>query len=229
MYFRLWNNSNNSTFVMNSAFYHWYGYNELIFHVINNAKDSWLDVFMQLGTVLGNYLYMPLYAAILLFFAMYKSVQHGKEQRWSAVAIWMVTLTTFVGAFLLDAAFLVYVKQLFNLPRPPAALGTDAVKLLGHLEDYHHSFPSGHASFAMTIVASLWLSLASHQRIAGVLFVIWVGVSRVYVGAHFPADVVAGWLSALVIALVVRRTALAIVPRIVVWWAGMLARRARLR
>jgi membrane-associated phospholipid phosphatase len=214
---------------MNSTLYHWYGYNERIFLAINGVKDSWLDVFMQLGTILGNYLYMPLYAAVILFIAFYKGVQHGKEQRWSDVAVWVVVVLTFIGAFVADAAFLVYVKQLFNMPRPPAALGDGAVKLLGHLDSYHHSFPSGHASFAMTLVASLWMALAFHQRIAGALFVIWVGTSRVYVGAHFPADVLAGWLSALIIVLAVRWVALAIVPRFVAWWAGVLARRARLR
>jgi membrane-associated phospholipid phosphatase len=36
-----------------------------------------------------------------------------------------------------------------------------------------------------------------------VLFVLWVGASRVSLGAHFPADVVAGYLSSLVVVLLV--------------------------
>jgi len=37
-----------------------------------------------------------------------------------------------------------------------------------------------------------------------VAFVLWVGVSRVSVGAHFPADILAAWLSCGLIVLLVR-------------------------
>jgi membrane-associated phospholipid phosphatase len=214
---------------MNSAFYTWYGYNEMLFHTINSVKDVRLDVFMQLGTVLGSHHHMPVYGGLLAIVALYRSIQYGREQRWSEVTLWLVAVLTFIGAYFVDGLFLAQVQQLLNSPRPSAALGVGAVKLLGHLEDYRHSFPSSHASFALTLIASLWFLLTWHQRIAGVLFVLWVGVSRVYVGAHFPADVVAGWLSAFVIVLVVRMIATPVIVRIVRWSAGRLALRARLR
>jgi undecaprenyl-diphosphatase len=64
------------------------------------------------------------------------------------------------------------------------------------------SFPSGHASGA-TIAYGLLAYLAWHLLpqpfgyIAAVilgLLVIVIGVSRIYLGAHFPSDVIAGWL-----------------------------------
>jgi signal peptidase II len=40
-------------------------------------------------------------------------------------------------------------------------------------------------------------------RIAGACFVLWVGLSRISLGAHFPADVMAGFLSSLAVVMVV--------------------------
>ena len=70
--------------------------------------------------------------------------------------------------------------------------------------EFRRSLPSGHASFAMLIAASLWPMLGRWQRWAALFFVAWVGVSRVNVGAHFPADVLASWLTALPAVLLAR-------------------------
>ena len=64
------------------------------------------------------------------------------------------------------------------------------------------SFPSGHTTGATIAFGLLaywsWLSLPRAWSIvaaisAGILIFL-VGVSRIYLGAHFPSDVVAGWL-----------------------------------
>jgi undecaprenyl-diphosphatase len=62
-----------------------------------------------------------------------------------------------------------------------------------------YAFPSGHAMSSMTFVAALlvltwgsrwfWFVLAG-----GSLFVVSIGWTRLYLGVHFPSDVLAGWL-----------------------------------
>ena len=67
---------------------------------------------------------------------------------------------------------------------------------------HSYSFPSGHAmrSFA-TVAALVVLAWPTPWRwpliAAGVPFVALVGVSRVYLGVHYPSDVVASWSAAL--------------------------------
>ena len=82
-------------------------------------------------------------------------------------------------------------KQLFQRPRPCLALET--VRLLVGCSKTNFSFPSSHAS---NITAQALLFAYSYRSIAVPLFVVAAGVgySRVYVGVHYPLDVVGGIL-----------------------------------
>jgi undecaprenyl-diphosphatase len=67
---------------------------------------------------------------------------------------------------------------------------------------HNYSFPSGH-SFGSALVYGLLAVLAATQLpgpegrvVAGLfsLMVLGIGLSRVYLGAHYPSDVVGGWV-----------------------------------
>jgi membrane-associated phospholipid phosphatase len=65
------------------------------------------------------------------------------------------------------------------------------------------SFPSGHALGSSTFAAALALVAWGQPRwrwralILAISFAIAVGISRLYLGVHYPADVLAGWCLAL--------------------------------
>jgi hypothetical protein len=214
---------------MTSPIYNWYGYNKLLFQLINNFGDVRLDIFMQLGSLLGNPLWFPVYAGLLLAVGVYRSSKHVRNSEWSRVALWGVVTFTLWASCALGLVFQAYVNKTVLVQSPIVALGAGAVRLIGAGPGVAHTFLSAQAFFAMVLVVSLWTSLASHQRVAGALFVLWVGISRVYVGSQFPADVLAAWLSALTLGCLVRQLAFYAVPRIVAWWAGRRAHRARLQ
>ena len=85
-------------------------------------------------------------------------------------------------------------KFLYNRPRPtfvaPEALPSDP------------SFPSGHSAAAAVVYLTLGLLLAQtvarrEQKVyvvaLAVLLALAVGLSRLYLGVHWPSDVLAGW------------------------------------
>lgn len=62
-----------------------------------------------------------------------------------------------------------------------------------------HSFPSGHAASTAALVGALVLVVHTRRRriaaaVLGTLVLIVVGFSRLAIGAHYPSDIVGGWL-----------------------------------
>ncbi len=184
---------------MKEILYDWGGVNVWLFHVINNVRFEYLDKFMLLGTELGEHALFPFYLGLATLVALSAVVKNPAS--YQAVR-WMSVITVFCIAYWLDGLLIGTLKPLFDFPRPPLALPPDSLHIIGAAE-YHHSLPSGHSSFAMLCVASLWPVFNRYARAAGICFVLWVGISRVSLGAHFPADVLAGFLSSLAVVLLV--------------------------
>ncbi len=187
---------------MKEIFYDWGGANVWLFHAINDIRADWLDQLMLAGTALGNYQLFNIYLAMLALAALAVTSKPNPDAHAYRLQVtrWMSVIAVFSIAYLLDGMLLGYLKPLLDFPRPPLALPPGTLNVVGDPE-YHHSLPSGHSSFAMLVAASLWPLLNRKWRIGAACFVAWVGISRVSLGMHFPADVLAGFLSSLAVVL----------------------------
>lgn len=154
-----------------------------IAHLVQSIQLPGFDWLMQLLTNLG---YAPVSfiwcgAIILILFVM--------GLRWEAVML----LLSVTGVVVLG----MLVKDIVQRARPTP----DLVNVFKHLSDY--SFPSGHVLFYTGLfgfLGFLIFTLAPHspRRIAGMIVVsamiILIGVSRVYLGQHWPSDVLGAYL-----------------------------------
>jgi membrane-associated phospholipid phosphatase len=188
---------------MKEIFYDWGGANVWLFHLINHVHTEYLDKAMLFGTYLGDHSHFAVYFALAALAGVASTSRREPDVFRQRAELWLVALAVFSTAYVLDGALLSWLKPLLDFPRPPLALPAGSLYVIGELE-FHHSLPSGHSSFAMLIAASVWPALSRWARVIGVTFVLWVGVSRVSLGAHFPADVLAGFLSSLIIVLLAR-------------------------
>jgi len=153
------------------------GIDDAILQTINGFSTSVWDTFFvivtQLGGVIGIItLTLGLLAVLIL--------RHKRR------AAFVLALTV-GGAALLN----LILKLVFERSRP------DLWEQL--IVETSYSFPSGHAMLSAALgLVVIYIFWATRYRwpvaVAASLYVIVIGLSRLYLGVHYPTDIVAGWL-----------------------------------
>jgi cation-transporting ATPase E len=148
-------------------------------------RIGWLTTVMRALTLLGTgWCVLPLAAIVGL-------VLRYQTKSWRPL---LLLAATVAGAGLLDYIFKITVARPRPLPEWMAAPATG------------YAFPSGHAAFSATYGALAYL-LAKTRRHWQSKVAVWttastivllIGISRVYLGVHWPTDVLGGWTLAAV-------------------------------
>jgi undecaprenyl-diphosphatase len=145
---------------------------------------SWLPGTMRDLTALGS-------APVLVIFVLAVAGFLAVRRQHHALGLLLVAT---VGGILLNNVL----KGAFARPRPPASFHLTEVRSM--------SFPSGHAMESAIIYLTLAALLARLVRTrvlqlycvaVAALLTFVVGLSRVYLGVHYPTDVLAGWTAGL--------------------------------
>jgi undecaprenyl-diphosphatase len=145
-----------------------------LFHLVNSSLTSpVLDAVMPYVTEKFNFLGAIIVAAILI-------VALGKRQ--DRVGLLVLVVLVFASDFVCAE-----LKDLFERVRPCNAM--DVRLLVGCGKSY--SFPSGHAT---NIFSAMVFLTIRYRRFAPLFLLIATAVaySRVYVGVHYPLDVLGG-------------------------------------
>jgi undecaprenyl-diphosphatase len=146
--------------------------------LVGHIRTDWLIDIAKGVTQLGS-------SAVVVPLALLAAGALASARRWPELGVLVIgTLIIFVGVH--------EFKSAVDRPRPPGGL----------VETSGSSFPSGHAAYsvfyvwaALTLVVRLrpGMARATAVVLGGIAITALVGLSRVYLGAHYLSDVNAGW------------------------------------
>ena len=149
---------------------------------------AWLVQSAMDITALGGFTVLTLLSALVFIYFWLKR----------RFGLMILTLSTLIGGAVAGHALKIY----FGRARPAIEHIVTVTTL---------SFPSGHAMMSAVVYLTLGTLLAraeSQKRFkffflgTALLLTLLVGISRVYLGVHFPTDVLAGWIAGAVWAMI---------------------------
>lgn len=150
--------------------------NDLYLFTIINSSHNWVTDYLWLFlTTMGNGLILAILVGLLL----------------------LLDVRAFVfGVILLIASAIMVsgIKAVYPTLRPLSIL--TSVHVLGP-ELRSGAFPSGHSASSLALALALIPYFSLKYYGPAVFLACLVGVSRVFVAAHFPGDVIGGWVCAL--------------------------------
>ncbi|MFA7286642.1 MAG: phosphatase PAP2 family protein [Patescibacteria group bacterium] len=153
---------------------------QALYAIVISFRTTVLTTFMRGVTVIGLEGIVAVGIAFLGFFLL--------QRRYTLVVRLAALL---VGTYIAQDA----TKLFFNVPRPPISYWLVA--------ESSSSFPSGHALGATVLFGFIyWLIARSgvHRFVCwsaysvAIVIIFLVGLSRIYLGVHWPSDVIAGWI-----------------------------------
>lgn len=158
-------------------------FDEIIREWVHSYASPGMTRLMNAISLLG---YNVLIVELVIAFAVFARL------RWRRAALWLTVAMG--GSFVLDLTL----KYIYHRTRPTAYFG---------VAPHSYSFPSGHALCSFCFYGVLAGLLSARTKplawrlliwFAAAALVIAIGLSRIYLGVHYPSDVVAGYLAATV-------------------------------
>jgi len=174
------------------------GFDNPIRNFIYGLRADWLNTLMEGITYLGNWQSVTIVCLLLLAYDK------------TRIPFGVLGATVAITDSLLNKGL----KMLFERARPD--------DILPLIEQGGYSFPSGHAVTSMAFYGMLLFLLQTRMEdrkkanalsLVLLLLIALIGPSRIYLGVHYPTDVLAGWAEGVFVATGVYMLAFKFVPR----------------
>lgn len=150
----------------------------------NGSNSSFMDSFVFLLS--SGLTWIPLYIALL-----YIVVKNNETMAQIVLIVTCAVLSVFLADFMADFI----AKPYFQRWRPSNdPLIKYAVHIVNNVRGTKYGFFSAHA--ANTFSLAIFFCLLVRNRLFGALMIFWSllnGYTRIYLGLHYPGDVLCGW------------------------------------
>jgi len=165
-----------------------------IIHVVYAIRSPLMTTIMETITFFGSTTFLAI-AIVITIGTLFR--KHRKDAY------------LFFCIFIFGVLINILLKDFFRRPRPD---------FLPLIHESSYSFPSGHAmnSFVFYTCVSFFIFHKMKNKklgfiliIASILLILLIGISRIYLGVHYPSDVIAGYFAGLmwfVLVLLFERT-----------------------
>ncbi len=165
-----------------------------LFLLLNGLHADWLDGIMI--AITNMLVWIPLY--LLLVYLVIR--QYGKKSIWIFLAVGLVVLCS-------DQLASSVCKPLFHRLRPCYNDGfRDVIYLPNGMAGGRFGFVSSHAANTFAVAAFLTPALRNKYRWVGFVMFLWAflsSYSRIYIGYHYPADIIAGAALGILVGLII--------------------------
>lgn len=164
-----------------------------LFLLINNHHCSFCDFIFYRAS--DKWIWIPFY--LLVAFVLFKKFGSG---------IWKIFLSAAILIFLSDQ-FSVLIKDCVMRYRPCHNLILQShVHLINNSCGGLYGFVSSHAANSMALAAFVFMLIGKETKWIALLILAWcllVAYSRIYLGTHYPADIMGGWITGFVMAWII--------------------------
>lgn len=153
---------------------------DILLFIQDMIRNPILDPFMKVITTLGNAGILWILLTILLLIP--------KQTR----RVGIISACALIASLLVNN---ILVKNLVARVRPYNAIET-LIPIVTKPAEY--SFPSGHAASSFASASVCYRNLPKKYGILAIVIAALISLSRLYVGVHYPTDVLAGVISGIV-------------------------------
>lgn len=154
-------------------------FDNFIYNIVINLKSDFMTNVMKGITFLGSVKFIIIINVLLFIYSMVK-------KKYNLLLITISSITSPIVNNIL--------KVIFKRPRPI---------IINMIEEGSYSFPSGHSMISILFYGSIIYLLnkykIKHCKLISIILsmlILLIGISRIYLGVHYPSDVLGGYLTA---------------------------------